>query len=276
MHPTYYKDFGNSPLKLISSVQGSRMKNLVQFVQPIRNYYLTVGLLLMLNCFSQPLLATTLTVNSLEDTTIADERCTLREALDNANHDNAGIGDCEAGNQDDVIDLSGLNGIITLSSQLEISSNLTLEGPGAEILTLDGDRKYLVLWIKSDTTVKIKGLKISRGYGGGVKNEGILTIEESTVSENWVDSRSGGIYNDGNLILTNSTVSENFASSWGGGIYNEMGTLTLNESTVSENSAGSWGGGIIITGGTSNLINSSVLGNAVSSLGVARFKTQTL
>jgi len=103
--------------------------NLKQLPCWLRDYYLAVGLL-MLSGLSQSLFAATIIVNSLEDTTLADGQCTLREALENANQDTAGVGDCIAGSGDDVIDLTGLNGTITLSAQLEITSNLILEGPG--------------------------------------------------------------------------------------------------------------------------------------------------
>ena len=79
----------------------------------------------------------------------------------------------------------------------------------------------------------------------------MLTITSGTVSlnnltiENGDDTSGvfgGGIFNDGTLTLTNSTVSGNTATYYGGGIYN-YGTVTLTNSTVSGNSA-NWGGGI--------------------------------
>ena len=49
----------------------------------------------------------------------------------------------------------------------------------------------------------------------------------------------GGIYNDGTLTVSNSTFAGNSASSGsGGGIYNH-GTVTVSNSTFSGNSAGS-------------------------------------
>ena len=96
--------------------------------------------------------------------------------------------------------------------------------------------------------------------GGGIYNAGTLTLNNSTVSNNYMvanypsdSAAGGGIFNDGGEVtLNNSTVSNNsvtaiFPSSEvdGGGIYNRDGTLTLNNSTVSGNSADSTGGGII-------------------------------
>lgn len=56
----------------------------------------------------------------------------------------------------------------------------------------------------------------------------------------------GGIYNEnGVVVLNNVSVTENRAALWGGGIYNYTnGTLLVTGSTISGNRAGSFGGGI--------------------------------
>ena len=96
------------------------------------------------------------------------------------------------------------------------------------------------------------------------------------------DAFGGGIYNQGNLTLNYCTIDGNYAVAgnggtaggvaYGGGIYS-TGTLTLNQSTVSNNYAnggaganalgtgnGAYGGGIYATG-TTNIINSTISGN---------------
>jgi hypothetical protein len=94
--------------------------------------------------------------------------------------------------------------------------------------------------------------------GGGVLNEGILTLLNGTVTGN----AGGGLFNYGTLTLLNSTVSGNTAD-WGGGLYNH-GMLTLTNSTVSGNTA-DWGGGLYnIYDSTMTLINSTVSGNTAS------------
>jgi hypothetical protein len=62
------------------------------------------------------------------------------------------------------------------------------------------------------------------GHGGGIYNEGSLTVSESTISNNTADVNGGGIYNDdssSSLTITGSTISGNSAAYWGegGGIY---------------------------------------------------------
>jgi hypothetical protein len=79
---------------------------------------------------------------------------------------------------------------------------------------------------------------IASGIGGGIKNSGTLTLNRSTVSSNTANHDGGGIWNDGNLILNNSTVNGNTAPNpdgqygLGGGIYSSRGILTLNNSTI--------------------------------------------
>jgi hypothetical protein len=120
------------------------------------------------------------------------------------------------------------------------------------------------------------------GQGGGIFNEGELTITNSTISGNSTNYElgGGGIFNaiGGTLTLLNSTVSRNSAAcnyfpnpdfpgcSGGGGIYNS-GTLLVINSTIVGNStydcvAG--GGGILNAGGAITIVDSSISGNSVS------------
>ena len=65
-------------------------------------------------------------------------------------------------------------------------------------------------------------------------------MDGSTVSDNSAGSYGGGILNEGMLSMTAGVLSDNVAGSYGGGI-NNYGTLTLTDSTVSGNSASSRG-----------------------------------
>src|SRR6185437_10778924 len=80
------------------------------------------------------------------------------------------------------------------------------------------------------------GINISanQGYGGGLQNEGKLTLTRSSVA-NCSAVTGGGIYNTGDLTLLDSTVSGNTSVDGnGGGIYNS-GRLTIIDSTLSKN-----------------------------------------
>ena len=120
--------------------------------------------------------------------------------------------------------------------------------------------------IENDGTLTITDSAISGNtatYSGGIENRGTLTITDSAISGNTADS-GGGIENDGTLTITNSTISGNTAH-FGGGIYND-GTLTLTNSTISGNTANSYGGGIE-NYGTLTITDSTVSGNTANSFG---------
>jgi hypothetical protein len=132
-------------------------------------------------------------------------------------------------------------------------------------------------------TVGISHLTITQGYaasgyGGGISNEGTLSLTDVVVTGNSAGLAGGGIENfAGSLTLTNTTVTNNSAPS-GGGIDNQSTNpaLTVNQSTVNNNFAGgdpaaSAGGGISNSGSGSqlSLTNSTVSGNIVSTTGGA-------
>lgn len=100
------------------------------------------------------------------------------------------------------------------------------------------------------------------GNGGGLLNlDGTVVISASAIISNTAADFGGGIYNDGQLTLFNSTLSGNQAgaSEAGGGLAN-LGLATLGNSTVANNRASS-GGGLSNEAGTITIHNSLFVGN---------------
>src|SRR5262249_3112071 len=114
---------------------------------------------------------------------------------------------------DDTITLA-VTGTINLSSVLpNLSSNIDLQGPGAEQLTVRRNTGgfYPIFTVTAGATVSISGLSISNGYagsGGGISNGGTLTLNNANVSYNSAGD-GGGIYNRGTVTLNNANVSYN-------------------------------------------------------------------
>ena len=106
-----------------------------------------------------------------------------------------------------------------------------------------------------------------RGFsadGGGIhiRNNGAVSLIDSTVGENYSYRRGGGIaLLEGDAILINSTVSGNVAGDAGGGIFNSSGYVSLSNSEVSGNITTEGRGGGIFTGGGAFLSDSVVSGN---------------
>jgi hypothetical protein len=102
------------------------------------------------------------------------------------------------------------------------------------------------------------------GEGGGIHSNGILTIDNSIISDNSVTprapnpGRAGGIFSSGSLEITNSTIRNNNGGSTGGGILSG-GPMTITSSTVTDNETIGSGGGIVCGSGT--IRNCTISGN---------------
>ena len=155
---------------------------------------------------------------------------------------------------------------------LVIERSVSITGVGAGESIIDGLLSGRVIHVKQDAVVILSDLSIVRGQsnlGGGIYNEGSLslwrvdvtknsaaidggglhnvgsaTIYESTFRSNTaVDFSGGGLRNEGRMYLTNSTVILNQADFSGGGISNEdEGRLWIFSSTIARNDGGVGGG----------------------------------
>ncbi len=167
---------------------------------------------------------------------------------------------------------------INLTGELPgINGPLTITGPGAHLLNIRRDTggNYRIFTISSGVTATISGLTISNGNagtgdGGGILNNGTLTITNCHITGNTAVG-GGGISNTlGNLLtLTQSTVSNNTAtgSSTGGGIASAGGT-TITNSTISGNiatgSGGGNGGGIRLSAAGASITSSTITNNSAA------------
>src|SRR5262245_61924933 len=158
------------------------------------------------------------------------------------------------------------DGTIPLTSgQLNISDDLTIDGPGQNRLTVSGNNASRVFRVSGVATdVILRDLTITGGWvtganGGGILVEGTtshLTLTSVQVIGNSaaavtppgcspVGGNGGGIYTPGRVALDHSTVgttaAPNTATQLGGGIWAGRG-VTLDASTVEGNSALDGGG----------------------------------
>lgn len=181
--------------------------------------------------------------------------CALREAINAAN---------KAGGSHTITFASNVKGTITLSKALpNLSSNITLRGPGAKVLTVSGHDAVRVFTISNGTsigpTVSISGLTIAHGKATG----------------NYPANFGGGLYNDhGTLSLSNCAFAYN-AAGYGGGLFNDGGyrsaTANLTNCAFAHNSA-TLGGGLLSVGAfggsaSANLSNCTVAYNVAGNGG---------
>jgi hypothetical protein len=112
--------------------------------------------------------------------------------------------------------------------------------------------------------------------GGGifVNAKGTVTIDSSTVGENYA-GRGGGVFvYSGSVLMTNATIANNQAYKHGGGIYLGGNALGLTYTTVANNIAGYnnddgityQGGGIYLERGSLNMTNTIAAQNYTNSI----------
>jgi len=185
-------------------------------------------------------------------------------------------------NDGDTIDATGVSGTIVLTSgELQINHNVTINGPGAGNLAVNGNGTFRVFKNETSDAI-ISGFTITNGLtadggGGGILNLGGLTLSDSVVSNcatsSGNSSPGGGAISTfavgyrTTLTVSNCTISGNSAD-YGGAIgsvalsfdNDASSVVTVSNSTLSNNSATCCGGAIY---------NSATGPHSIASLGIA-------
>ncbi len=149
------------------------------------------------------------------------------------------------------------------------SGTLTILGPGANELSLSGGHQTGVLTVLPGSKVSISGLTVTDGMateGGGISNEGQLTLADCTITGNTAANSGGGGIVDGPLAtmtISDSTIDNNISLLAGGGGISNAGTMTIVRSTISANACrgGGTNGGGISNAGTMTMVNDTISGN---------------
>ena len=194
-----------------------------------------------------------------------------------ANLDDAGpgslrqaIADVDAGGT--VAFAAGVSGTITLTSgQLSVDKAMTIDGPGAQELTVSGNDSSRIVDVVTAGDVELSGLTLTRGrfeapmmepgYGGAVRKggAGTLSIRDAQITDSTLTSTSAGIpmfggglaVTEGDLVLERVTLAGNVAegsNGYGGGLmlHSWAGSATLRDVTIAGNSATENGGGAFV------------------------------
>ena len=192
----------------------------------------------------------------------------------------------------DTIDLAHLPmgcSKITLDSThvppyIEVSQNkLYFEGPGKELLTIDGNGQTSILRHVGIGELHVSGMTVANGKymndanprGGCIFSAGHVILTDSTVTGCAVSGSGptipggGGVYAAGYLTMKESSVSNSsvhsfgLATAWGGGIAAQH--MDLADSTLAGNYAtstyGSLGGGAYLIGSYAHISGSTIANN---------------
>jgi len=244
-------------------------------------------------------LLTAIVVTTVSDSTPHTGE-SLRDAIATAN------ADARAGTSDTITFASSLNDdTITLTQgQLELGQGGAGSGVitinGANQITINGNGISRVLAVDSGVNASVSGLALTNGLdnssgGGGIYNEGTLTVTNCTFSSDsfqGTDGAGGGLENNGGSVtISGSTFTGDTSNANGGGAESFNGTmnvtntgfldcsgsigagiaavdatLTLNVCSFSDDGSASEGGCVYAAGGKVT-INTSVLTGNYSDFG---------
>jgi hypothetical protein len=177
----------------------------------------------------------------------------------------------------DTLDLTQLTcGTITLlTGQIEVHvDNLTINGPGQETLTIDGNYNGRVLLDDGKGTLTLNGLTIAHGLADSAANNpsrlrgayGGCILSDS-YSAYYGDTQYGSVTLTDATVTGCEAISHSNKQAMGGGIH-AAAAVTLNNSTVSNNQAIGLsivcGGGVFARYGVVAATNSLITGNRAS------------
>lgn len=242
---------------------------------------LFAGFLFVICAFSS-VSAATYTVTKIADTSdgTCDSDCSLREAVLAAN----------ATIDNDTIEFSTLfssTQTITLSgSEIVMAANgsLTVNGPGANLLTISGNNASRILVSSANANISINNLRFTGGTGVGATNTGrggaiynvggTMVISNSILTGN--SAANGGALNNaastspsvaGNLTVINCSITSNSSTSSGAAMQNfSTSFLNIRNTTISGNTSSGTGiAGAIQANGTVTVTNTTISGNTAAS-----------
>lgn len=207
--------------------------------------------LLLVLFTTQAVFSATYTVTKTADSNdgVCNADCSLREAISVAN----GTVEDDIVSFDPTIFSTAQTVSVTLGEiVIGAGGTLTINGTGADILTIDGNNNSRIISTGPGVIATINDATFTGGTGAGAANTG----------------RGGAIFNTfGNLTLNNLILTNNSAAN--GGALNNSGAdsvLNINNCIISNNTATGSGGGIQnFSSSFMNIENSTIIGNTSGS-----------
>ncbi|MEO0934949.1 MAG: hypothetical protein AAFY21_14710 [Cyanobacteria bacterium J06641_2] len=175
---------------------------------------------------------------------------------------------------DGVSVYGGFAGDETDLEQRDIDKNVTYLSGNVGEERENKDNNYTVVKLSSGSTATLDGLIVQDGNsnnnGGGIYNDGNLTLRNVVVRYNLAADSGGGIFNNGTINIIDSTVDTNFAvgnnsTSGGGGLINAGVSATITNSIFSGNGANK--GGAIRNDKKLELNSTTIINNTAFSNG---------
>jgi CSLREA domain-containing protein len=204
--------------------------------------------------------ATTITVDTTADDTTTDGHCSLREAVGVAN--GTGTTDCVAAAgapvtiqfDETLFATAQTITLATADNPITISASVTVSGPSAAKLILDGGNQTTIFKIMGSPTVMLSHMTVqhskyqmSTTLTAAIYNQGTLSVDHVLFLNNdGGGGNAGAINTTGQLTVTNTLFESNHAGLAGAVVVNNAAPrATFVRCTFEANSATSGGAGAL-------------------------------
>jgi CSLREA domain-containing protein len=170
-----------------------------------------------------------------------------------------------------LLTIAGAGEQLSATGDLDIRSNLSIIGAGANVTIVDAGGIDRVFDFPVACTVDISDITIRggnvTGTGGGLNTGVSVTLTSVEITNCKASSDGGGIYNVGTLTILNSAIVNDTSGTAGGGISDQSsGTLNATNVTFSGNYAAG-NGGALASDAASALTNCTVANNSSAGTG---------
>lgn len=208
------------------------------------------------NFFAQLAYAATIIVDVETDGSGGAQDCELQDAINAANSDSV-VDGCTAGNGTDRIEFApGIDGILLNGALPPVTAELEIQGPGMDLLTIDGDDNFQIFVVFGlANRFIVRDLTMFQGFstfGGGCMYAAgldIVILDNVRVDTCFSETTGGGIniYSEEansravlrGLFFTGNTALEDAG---GAGIYTEFASISdsffLGNSATNSNASG--------------------------------------
>lgn len=175
---------------------------------------------------------------------------------------------------DRVVFDASLSGSLFLTlGELAVNVDLILEGPGSDVIELNGNDLNRILWIDTTVSVAVSGLTFVSGRavdGGAIWSAGWLSLTDCAVRWSTAVQRGGAIYHDGTTLqLTRSRFDNNESYIHGGAVAVTGGLATTDSVFFSGNHAGGNGGAVYLATIDNSFFRTGMSGNSAIGSGGA-------
>jgi polymorphic membrane protein len=219
--------------------------------------------------------ATIKVTTNIPDINDGDGKCSLIEAIVNANDHASTHEDCAGGDlgANTIVLPKKMTHVLTqpftsydnATGLPVIISDVTIQGKKSSI---DGSSFLRIFVVDREGNLTLNNVNLTGGnaaIGGAILNEGSLILLNSIISGNQASIHGGALYNEGAVTINKSTIANNSVNYLGGGIFNQRGSITIINSSISGNTTRNFGGGLFNHSAYRlRIFNSTIAGNSAN------------